>query len=110
LTEAMKARDPVAVAALRSALAALDNAEAVDPAQAPAAGPVGGTVAKSLAGLGAGEVPRRTLTEGEEAGVLAAELHDRQAAADDYERLGEPERAARLRAEAEVLAAQLPGA
>ena len=30
LKEAMKARDPVAVAALRSAIAALDNAAAVD--------------------------------------------------------------------------------
>src|SRR5918996_2373390 len=35
LPEAMKARDAVAVAALRSALAAIDNAEAVAAAPAP---------------------------------------------------------------------------
>ncbi len=35
LTAALKARDSVAVAALRSTLAAIDNARAVDPTQAP---------------------------------------------------------------------------
>jgi uncharacterized protein len=37
LTAAMKARDKPAIAALRSTLAAIDNAEAVDAAQVPAA-------------------------------------------------------------------------
>jgi uncharacterized protein YqeY len=37
LPAAMKARDRPAVTALRSALAAIDNAGAVDPAQAPSA-------------------------------------------------------------------------
>jgi hypothetical protein len=38
LREALKARDKVAVPALRSALAAIDNAGAVPPGPAPAAG------------------------------------------------------------------------
>ena len=37
LTAAMKARDKPAIAALRSTLAAIDNAEAVDAAQVPPA-------------------------------------------------------------------------
>ena len=38
LPDAMKARDSVAVAALRSVLGAIDNAEAVDAARAPQPG------------------------------------------------------------------------
>ena len=56
----MKARDRAAVAALRSTLAALDNAQAVEADVAPVehehfAGMAGG--------LGAGEVPRAALDE-----------------------------------------------
>jgi uncharacterized protein YqeY len=110
LTKAMKARDTAAVAALRSALAAVDNAEAVDPGAAGLAVSSGeGPVAKSAAGLGAADVPRRELSDDDEAAIVRAEIGERRAAADDYERLGRAEEAARLRAEADVLAAVLVG-
>jgi uncharacterized protein YqeY len=107
LTAAMKARDPAVVAALRSALAAIDNAEAVDPAHAPAVGLGAGPVAKAVAGLGAGEVPRRLLTADEETAVVAAEVAERRAAASQYDQLGRADDARRLRTEADVLAAHL---
>jgi uncharacterized protein YqeY len=101
----MKGRDATAVAALRSALGAIDNAEAVDPSHAPRR--QGGVLAGGVAGLGTGEVARRTLSPSDVAAVLRAEVDDRRSAAGEYERLGRPVDAARLRAEAAVIAAQL---
>jgi hypothetical protein len=104
LRSAMRSRDPVATAALRSALSALDNATAVPPAAAPAP-PGDRHVAGSAAGLGAAEAARRELTPAEAAAVLRAEIADRRAAAGQYP----PGPAAdRLRAEADVLAAFVP--
>lgn len=60
LAVALKEWKPVAVAAFRSVLAAIDNAEAV--ALPPAARPIGGPIAGAAAGLGKGDVPRRRLT------------------------------------------------
>ena len=106
LRTAMKARDAAAVAALRSALGAIDNAEAVDAAHvaSTAEGPGGlaGTV-----GLGAGEATRRTLTEADVERIVRAEAADRRAAAREYEGLGQADRASRLDAEAGILEAQL---
>ena len=58
LPAALKARDRTAVAALRSALAAIDNAEAVDASDVHA-----GAIEASAPGPGAAERPRRELTE-----------------------------------------------
>jgi uncharacterized protein len=101
LRVAMKARDPIAVAALRSAVAAIDNAEAVD-----APGPGAGQPA--LIGLGAAEVERR-LTVAQMEDIVRAEAADRQVAARDYDRAGRPDQAERLRAEAGVLAQVIDG-
>ena len=109
LPAAMKARDAVAVAALRSALAA-DNAEAVEPS--PGRPPVEAghaDLAGTVAGLGAAEVERRHLQEAEVEQIVQAEVADRRAAADAYERAGQAERAGRLRAEADVLSSHLGG-
>jgi uncharacterized protein YqeY len=112
LRVAMRARDGAAVAALRSAIAAVDNAGAVT-AQAPPTGAPSAPsatcadVAGALAGLGAGEVPRRELTEPEVADLIRAEVTDRLAAAGDYQRSGRAERADRLRREAAALTAVL---
>jgi uncharacterized protein len=107
LREARGARDTVATSALRSALAAIDNASAVPAAPAPAAGTGGGTggphFAGTVAGLGAGEAERRRLTEAEAAQIVRAEVTGRQAAARDYDRTGHASQAGRLRAEAQVL-------
>ena len=105
LREAMRAKDDAAVSALRSALAALDNAEAVD-----AAGPAGPVVAThprlagTAVGVGAAEVERRSLTEDEQRAVLQAEIDERLSAAAQSDLGGRPDRAERLRAEAAVLA------
>ncbi|HEX5810637.1 MAG TPA: hypothetical protein VFY38_00910 [Pseudonocardia sp.] len=105
LTVALKARDAVAVSALRSALSAIENAAAVDAAQAPAPG--AGPVAGAVEGLGAAEVARRARTPDDVRAVVRGEVDQRLGAAREYAGLGRRERAERLRAEAAVLAAHL---
>jgi uncharacterized protein YqeY len=141
LPAAVKARDTVAVAALRSALAAIDNAEAAHittplgpargadsaplpdptepagPASSPESGPPLGErgrdgnagFAGAVAGLGAGEVERRSLSEVEMEELIRREVADRERAARTYAAAGRREPAERLRAEAEVLSAILGG-
>ncbi len=107
LGEALSARDTVAAAALRSALAAIANAEAVPVPTAPVGShprPAGSEhVAGAAAGLRAAEAARRHLTEADIAAIVQAEISDRCYAADQYDRLGRTERAERLRREAAVL-------
>jgi hypothetical protein len=111
LPAAMKARDMSAVVALRSALGAIDNAEAVDAARAPSVTMGDSEIANAAIGLGAGDVDRRALTETQVADIVRAEVSDRRAAAADYERAGQHDHAGRLRGEADVLVAYLtPGA
>ena len=75
----MKARDRVAVAALRSALARVSNAEAVHVDSVPRAG----AIEDAPAGAGAADAPRRELTEADVRGIVEAEVaeHDHAAAA-----------------------------
>jgi hypothetical protein len=98
----------VAVTALRSALAAIENAEAVEAATAPTPSDGGAEVAGSVAGLGATEADRRVLTEGEVEELVAEEVAERLSVALRYDQLGQGGRADRLRAEAEVLSRYLP--
>jgi uncharacterized protein len=160
LPAAMKARDRVAVAALRSALAAIANAEAVDPSRPPpqaapppdSTGPVpeppnpraghpepatsgtghpepagsgpgprdprtgppepagsGGDppFAGTVAGVGATEMERRSLTGEQVEEVVRAEIAERETAAAEYERAGQLQHAERLRGEAKVLTSHL---
>jgi uncharacterized protein YqeY len=113
LTAAMKARDRRAVAALRSTLAAIDNAEAVDVTQVPPAGggqPAGeGGIAGAALGVGAAEVERRTLAAAEMEAIVRREVAERQTAAQAYERAGQAPPAQGLRAEAELLGTYLDG-
>ncbi|MEU3269643.1 GatB/YqeY domain-containing protein [Saccharomonospora sp. NPDC006951] len=103
LKAALKAKDRRAAGALRSALAAVDNAEAV-PAGEPLGGDTGGEhVAGAAAGLGATEARRRELTGADVRAVVENEVRERRAAALEYERLGRADAAERLRAEADVL-------
>lgn len=103
LHEALRARDRVATSALRSALAAIDNASAVPAAPAPAAGSAGPHFAGAVPGLGAREAERRSLTEAETEQIVQAEVAERQAAAREYDQAGRAEAAGRLRQEAHVL-------
>jgi uncharacterized protein YqeY len=107
LPGAMKARDSTAVAALRSALAAIDNAEAVGAAQAPPPDAGRADLVGTVAGLGAAEVEWRTLSEAQVEKIVRAEVADRRTAAQVYEQAGQPGRAERLRAEADVLGSHL---
>lgn len=115
LTTALKARDRVAITALRSALAAIDNAEAV-PADHPLDSVTGDKhvvtgneyVAGAATGLGAADVERRHLTEADVRSIVENEVRERSVAAQEYERLGRTDFAGRLRAEAEVLSRCLP--
>jgi hypothetical protein len=114
----MKARDTVAVSALRSTLAAIANAEAVSPPTAlttsgptapvnpppPAsASDVHQYVAGSTAGLAATEAERREVTEEDAAGIVQAEVAERQAAAREYQAAGHADRVERLLREAQVI-------
>ena len=106
-TAAMKGRDRRAVATLRSTLAAIDNAEAVD-ATAGGGRPAGeGPIAGAALGVGAAEVERRVLTAAETEAIVRREVTERQSAAHAYERAGQAPHAERLRAEAELLNAYL---
>jgi uncharacterized protein len=105
LRAALQARDPVAVSALRSVQAAIGNAEAVTPQ--PGSPAPGGNrhFAGVVEGLGAGEAPRRTLTEEQVGEIVRAEIAERHQAAEIYERTGHADRADRLRREADALTA-----
>jgi uncharacterized protein len=101
LPAAMKSRDRVATAALRATLAAIDNAEAVAPAGGE---PRGQAIEQVAIGVGATEVARRALTDDEVEQIVRAEVAEREAAADDYDRAGHTDRAEQLRGEARALA------
>ena len=107
LRDGLRARDTVAVSALRSALAEIDNAGAVpvDPSQV--AGTSGPHFAGAAAGLGAGEAGRRGLSAAETEEIVRAEIAERRAAACDYEQAGHAGQAGRLRREADVLTSAL---
>lgn len=101
LKAAMKARDTLAVDAIRTALAAIDNAGAVEIADTTAYSV--SRIAGSVAGVGTADVPRRSLTEDEMAELVEREAADRRSAAEGYEQEGYPQRAADLRNSAAVL-------
>jgi uncharacterized protein YqeY len=104
---ALKAREAGPVSALRSAMSAIGNAEAVDEAGARPAGMASAHFAGSVAGLGAGEVRRRRLTEADIAAIVRQEAAEREAAASQYERGGRSAEAAMLREGARALMAAL---
>jgi uncharacterized protein YqeY len=108
LRSAMRERDH-AVGALRSAIAALDNAEAIEVREERESRPPSTSlhVAGARSGLGAGEAHRRVLTAQEQRAVLENEIASRRATADDLDRGGRHEIATRLRTEAEILATVL---
>jgi uncharacterized protein YqeY len=101
LREAMRGKQMHAVTVLREVLAALDNAEAADLSQAPKT--QDSVFAGSVAGLGAGEVPRRILSEQEATALIERELKERRDAIQTYRGLGRDEEAEALQRQLEVL-------
>src|SRR5215217_288003 len=122
LVDAMKARDQQAVAALRSTLARIDNAEAVDAEAGDAeagdadalddepalySGEGHPAVAGSVLGVGAADVDRRVLTPEEMAAIVRDDVEEREIAAEVLVRVGRPDQAERLRAQAKLLTTYL---
>lgn len=104
LAAALKARDRAATAALRSTIAAIENAEAVDPGHAGTLPASSSHIAGASAGVGSSDVPRRELTAADLQAIVRREIDDRRRAAREYTELGRTEAADRLSAEADVLA------
>jgi uncharacterized protein len=113
LPVAMRARDTAAVAALRGAIAAVGNAEAVDASDhahvASTSTVTSEHVAGANVGLGSADVARRALSEDDVHRVVQAEIDSRLADAVLLEAHDHGERAQRLRAEAAVLHGLLEG-
>jgi uncharacterized protein len=103
LTEAMSSRDVTAAAAIRSALGAIGNAEAIAGPAQPAR-TSSQYVAGAVSGLGRAEATRKQLSGPEISGIVAAEIAEREAAAAQFDILGHAGQAERLRREALVLA------
>lgn len=109
LVAAMKARRPEEVSALRTAIAAIDNASTVAVAEpASAAGSEGpaaseGPIAGARIGLGAAEAERRALTPADLRHLLQAQIDDRIAEAERYDAHAAHDAAERLRLEASAL-------
>lgn len=102
LVTAMKSRRPEAVSALRTALAALDNAEAVTlPDREVEA--TSEHFAGTRTGVGSTEAERRVLSIAEIHALLTQQTQERIVEAHRYEALGEHGAANRLRIEAEAL-------
>ena len=93
LTAALRAKDRVTAAALRTALTAISNAEAI-PVDHSTYNPVIGRPA---------EAPRRELTEAQIRAAVQGEVDERQHALTQYEHLGQDGHAEKLRAEMAVL-------
>lgn len=91
LLKAMKARNKIAVATIRTMLGAIDNAEAVELPQ--------GLV---YAMDGSAEVARRLLTEEDIRAILTREREERRRAHAQYEALGLVEETERVREEVAV--------
>jgi uncharacterized protein YqeY len=114
LKAAMQRRDRVATSALRTALAAIDNAEAIDATDDHVAGlgtetafPAGasseGRIAGASEGLGSTERPRRSLTHDDVVAILRAEVDQHLSHVADAERAGRPDQAVAARTRAQTL-------
>jgi hypothetical protein len=102
LTAAMKERDRNTAAMLRTALGALDNAEAVVvPANGPAA--AGTHVAGAGSGVGSTEARRQAVTGGQAREILRGLIAEQTGEADRYDTLGQASAAQRLRVQAGLL-------
>ena len=102
LTTALRERDKPTAAAIRSAIAALENAEAV-PMPHGAVTATSTHVAGAAIGVGAAEAERLALDEETEAAILRAEVDSLLEAAGEYDSLGRGERAVEARTAANEL-------
>jgi len=103
LKEAMKSRDPIARAAIRSALSAIDNAGSIGIDAPGLLGGAGQHFAGSTRGLRAGDVQRTELSDAQVIEIVRAEVTNREQAIVEYQELGRADEADRLRTECKVL-------
>jgi hypothetical protein len=103
LRASMKAQHRDEMAALRTLIAAIDNAESVDDAS-PAPPSSSEHLARAVRGLRGAETVRRSLSERDLQRIIEAELWERDAQAERLDLLGRVEDASRLRSEADVIA------
>jgi len=104
LTAALKARDAEALAALRTAIAAIDNAEAI--ATTDAQRPVtSADIVGASNGVGSTEAVRQSLSVGQLRDIVSEQIAECAREADRYDLLGQPDAAQRLRHRARILAA-----
>lgn len=110
LYAAMKAQDRTASAALRSALAAIENAEAVEIDAGADGHDHGGSdhVAGAAAGLGTAERPRREIGDEQIAAILRDELRQHLDAAAHATAAGKPDLADENARQARVLSRYVP--
>jgi hypothetical protein len=103
LRAAMKAQRQDEMAALRTLISAIDNAESVEDASSP---PLSSSehVAGAVQGVGAADAARRSLSEHDLQRIIEAELWERDAQAERLTLLGRVDDASRLRIEADVIA------
>ena len=106
LTTALKARDTEALAALRTAIAAIDNAEAI--ATTDTHRPVtSADIAGASSGVGSTEAVRQSLSIGQLRDIVRGQITEYAREADRYDALGQPDAAHRLRHRARILAAHV---
>ena len=102
LARALRERDKPIVAVMRSAIAALENAEAV-PASHGLGAATSRHVAGAAIGVGAAEAERLALDDATESAILRDEVDGLLEAAREYESLGHGGRAAEARTAADEL-------
>lgn len=103
LTAALKAKERDEATALRILISAIDNAESVEHGNAPPPGTGSAHVAGSVAGVGAGDVRRRQLSESDLDELVANEVTELREQAERFDTHGRADAAARILQEAEVL-------
>jgi hypothetical protein len=106
LTTALKARDTEALAALRTAVAAIDNAEAIATTDTHRR-VTSADIAGASSGVGSTEAVRRSLSSRELRDLVREQITEYAREAGRYDALGQPGAAQRLRHRARILAAHL---
>lgn len=109
LESAVRARDRQTVEALRSVIAALENAEAVPVASHGSPVAMSKHVAGAAVGVGAGEVPRRVLSREDERALVAREVAELRSSAATLAEAGRHERSEKLIRRAETVEELLNG-
>jgi hypothetical protein len=104
LRDAMKAQRQDEMAALRTLIGAIDNAESVEESPTTRTPTPSEHVAGALRGLGVTDAVRRQLSERELQRIIENELWERDAQAERLTLLGRADDASRLRVEADVIA------